>query len=165
MTETLKPGDIIFYPDDGEWKHHIFALMQKWAGEMGKLDGTVTFTHVGMVSTEPDLMIDMKWPRPRFSFIADDQRKRIVMRPRCGEDIKTRAIYWFYFNIDTRYSFLDMVLGNLGLLRSYKFCSGMVDRAFKEAGFAITPMDDRIVSPNELASSDKLDFIEEVSHG
>lgn len=161
----LKPGDIIFYPNDGTWKRNIFAKLQEWAGEMGEMSRDTSMTHVGMVSTEPDLMIDMKWPRPHFSFIADDQRKRIVMRPRCGEDIKTRAIYWFYFNIDKHYSFLDMALGNLGYAKSYKFCSGMVDRAFKEAGFPLTAVDDHIVSPNELVSSDKMDFVEEVSHG
>lgn len=163
MIEQLRPGDIIFYPNDGSWRRNIFALMQEWAGEMGKMTKETSFTHVGMVSTEPDLMIDMKWPRPRFSFIADDQRKRIVMRPRCDDKFKLRAIYWFYFNMDTHYSFLDMLLGNFGITRSYKFCSGMVDRAYKEAGFDLTRKD-WIVSPNELASSDKLDFIEELSH-
>lgn len=165
MTEILKPGDIIFYPNDGIWKHNIFAKLQEWANEMGKMSKETSMTHVGMVSTESDLMIDMKWPRPRFSFIAADQRKRIVMRPRCGDDIKLRAIYWFYFNIDTRYSFLDMFLGNFGITKAYKFCSGMVDKAYKEAGFPLTKTEDWIISPNELISSDKLDFIEEVSHG
>jgi len=161
----LKAGDIIFYPDDGTWKRTIFTRLQEWFGQMGKMSRATSMTHVGMVSTEPDLMIDMKWPRPHFSFIAGDQRKRIVMRPRCDDVFKTRAIYWFYFNIGERYSFWDMALGNLGVTMSYKFCSGMVDRAFKEAGFPLTPVDDHIVSPNELVSSDKMDFIEEVSHG
>lgn len=162
--EQLKPGDIIFYPDDGSLRRTMFTKLQMMAGEMGKMSKETSMTHVGMVSTEPDLMIDMKWPRPHFSFIADDQRKRIVMRPRCGDEFKMRAIYWFYFNIGTHYSFLDMLLGNFGIVKSYKFCSGMVDRAYREAGFPLTA-NDWVVSPNELISSDKLDFIEEVSHG
>jgi len=161
----LKAGDIIFYPNDGSWQRTIFAKMQEWANEMGSLSKDVSFTHVGMVSTEPDLMIDMKWPRPRFSFIADDQRRRIVMRPKCDEMYKLRAIYWFYFNMDKHYSFWDMILGNFGITKAYKFCSGMVDRAYKEAGFPLTGMMDWLVSPNELASSDKIEFIEEVSRG
>lgn len=156
----LKPGDIIFYPNDGAWKHNIFAKIQSWAKEMGKMSPDTSMTHVGMVSTEPDLMIDMRWPRPTFRFIADDMRKKIVMRAKCDDIIKIRAIYWFYFHIGEHYSFIDMFLGNFGITKAYKFCSGMVDRAYKEAGFPLTPSCDWIVSPNELISSDKLDFIE-----
>lgn len=155
-----KPGDIIFFPDDGTWKRHLFTLMQKWGKQMGKMDMETSMTHVGMISTEPDLMIDMTWPRPRFSFFADDTRKKIVMRPKCDDAIKLRAIYWFYFNIGNHYSFWDMLVGISGITKSFKFCSGMVDRAYKEAGFPLTPMCEWVVSPNELVSSDKLEFIE-----
>lgn len=162
---TLKPGDIVFFPDDGSLKRTIFTKFQVWANEMGKMSKETSMTHVGLISTEPDLMIDMRWPSPKFSFFADDQRKKVVMRPKCSDDVKTRAIYWFYFNIDTHYSFWDMALGNFGITKAYKFCSGMVDKAYKEAGFPLTGTSDWIVSPNELVSSDKLEFIEEVSRG
>lgn len=150
-----QPGDIIFYPTDGSWKRNIFAKLQQWGNEMGDVKGP-GFTHVGMVASDPDLMIDMKWPRPRFSFLVDDQRPKIVMRPSCEREFKLRAIYWCYFHINDHYSFWEMLWGNFGAVKSYKFCSGWVDRAYKEAGFALTPTCDWVVSPNELASSEKL---------
>lgn len=156
----LKAGDIVFYPDTGKWQNRIFTLMQEWGDQMGKMSRETSMTHVGMISTEPDLIIDMKWPRPTFRFIADDTRKKIVMRPKCDDTLKLRAIYWFYFNIGHHYSFWDMLTGVTGINRSFKFCSGMVDRAYKEAGFPLTPTCEWVVSPNELVSSDKLEFIE-----
>lgn len=151
---NYQPGDIIFYPNTGQLKYAVFAKLQEWANEMGSAPAP-GFTHVGMISTEPDLMIDMRWPRPKFSFIADDMRPKVVMRPLCERDTKLRAVYWFYFNIGEHYSFWDMFLGNFGATRSYKFCSGMVDRAYREAGYPLTKKD-WIVSPNELYSSEKL---------
>lgn len=149
---NVKPGDIVFYPDDGNWKHSIFAKLQEWGGELGSWAGK-PITHVGMISTEPDLMIDMKWPRPRFSFFADDVREKIVMRPACDEAIRLRAIYWCYFHINEHYSFADMVLGKFGAVHSYKICSGWVSAAYKEAGFPLVRFDDKLVSPHELISS------------
>lgn len=151
----FQPGDIIFYPTTGEFKHDVFAKLQRWAGEMGDVKGP-GFTHVGMISTEPDLIIDMKWPRPSFRFVVDDMRPKLVMRATCPHDFKLRAIYWAYFHINDHYSFWEMLWGNVGAMKAYKFCSGWVDRAYKEAGFPLTKMTDWIVSPNELASSKKL---------
>ena len=149
------PGDLIFYPDDGYWKHTIFAWLQKKTGELGKITGT-PYTHVAMIANDPDLVVEMKWPRPAFRFFADDTREKIILRPKCDDKIKLRAIYWCYFNVDTSYSPLNMALGFFKLAQAYKMCSGFVDRAYREAGFSLTPESDKCVSPNELASSDKL---------
>lgn len=156
----LKPGDIIFYPDSGHWQNRIFTLLQEWGGQMGKMSRETSMTHVGMISTEPDLIIDMKWPRPTFRFIADDMRTKIVMRPKCDETTKIRAIYWAYFHINDRYSFWKMLLGQFGVAHVHQVCSAWVASAYKEAGFALVDVGDKLVSPNELVSSDKMDFIE-----
>jgi uncharacterized protein YycO len=152
---NLQPGDLIFYPDDGYWRHSIFAWLQKKTGELGTIKDPV-YTHVAMISSEPDLIVEMKWPRPAFRFFADDTREKIILRPKCDDKIKLRAIYWCYFNIDAHYSFWNMLFGKMNLTTAYKVCSGFVDTAYKEAGFSLTPMSDKCVSPNELASSDKL---------
>jgi uncharacterized protein YycO len=154
----LKPGDLIFYPDDGNWKHRIFSWLQKIGGEMGKMTYP-GYTHVAMVSTEPDLAVEMVWPRPRFRFIADDIRAKVIYRPMCGDIIKTRAISWCYLNIGEHYSFIDMVLGRMGLLHCHQVCSGWVDEAYKKAGFPLTSVKETLVSPNELASSGVIDYV------
>ena len=153
---NLMPGDIVFYPDSGKWRNRIFTLLQDWGGQMGKMSRKNSITHVGIVSTETDLMMDMRWPRPNFRFIADDMRPKIVMRPGCDDVTKTRAIYWCYLHINDRYSFWDMLLGAFGLIHVHTVCSAWVATAYKEAGFALVEMGDKLVSPNELVSSDKL---------
>lgn len=155
----LKPGDLIFYPDDGYWKHSIFTWFQKIGGEMGGCKDT-SYTHVAMISTEPDLVVEMKWPRPKFRLFVDDMREKIIMRPKCSDEFKLRALYWCYFNIDSNYSFLNMILGKLGLTKAYKVCSAWIDESYKEGGFPLTSMSDKLVSPNELFSSDKMERIE-----
>lgn len=149
----------MFYPDSGKWRNSIFAKIQEWAGEMGQVTGK-GYTHVAIVATPQDLAVDMKWPRPAFRFFADDLREKVIRRPNCDEATKMRAIYWCYMHIDKRYSFIDMILGKFGIVRSYKVCSAWVDRAFKEAGFPLTDVNDRLVSPNELFSSDKLSTVD-----
>lgn len=156
----LRPGDIVFYPDSGHWRNRLFTLLQLWGGQMGKMTLETSMTHVGMIASEPDLIIDMKWPRPTFRFVADDMRTKIVMRPRCDEITKMRAIYWAYFHINDHYSFWQMLLGQFGFVHVHKVCSAWVATAFAEAGFSLVPDGDRLVSPNELVSSDKMDFIE-----
>jgi hypothetical protein len=159
---SVQPGDLIFYVDTGDsWKHSIFSWLQKIGGEMGGLrEGPMSFTHVAMISTEPDLIVELKWPRPKFRLFADDMRKKVIMRPKCPNDVKIRAIYWCYFNIDTKYSFLSMLLGKFGLQKAYKVCSGWLDMAYKEAGYSLSKDGDKLVSPNELYSSDKLIKVE-----
>jgi len=160
----LKPGDIVFYPDTGKFKHKIFTWLQKLGNEMGDME-ELSFTHVGMISTEPDLMIEMKWPRPSFSFFGDDMRPKVIMRPKCGDEYKIRAIYWCYFNINERYSFLNMLFGKFGLTKAHKVCSAWVDMAYKMAGYPLTCESDSLVSPNELASSGSLEIIQGGCHG
>jgi hypothetical protein len=152
---NLEPGDLLFYPDDGKWKHAIFAKAQEWAGEMGEVKSP-GMTHVALVAFPSDLGVDMKWPKPAFRFMADDSRPKRIMRPGCDERTKLRAIYWCYMNIGEHYSFVDMLLGKMGLVRCYKVCSAWVDRAYKEAGFPLTSESDKLVSPNELFSSKRL---------
>jgi hypothetical protein len=152
---NIAPGDLIFYPDDGNWRHHFFAWIQKIGGELGTYTGT-PITHVAMISTEPDLIIEMAWPRPRFRFFADDTRAKIIMRPDCDEIYKMRAIYNCYLDIAESYSFFDMVLGKFGFTKAHKVCSAWIDAAYKEAGFNLTPVSDNLVSPNEMISSSNL---------
>ena len=154
----IKPGDLIFYPDDGVWKHRIFSWMQKVGKEMGDVTD-ISLTHVAMVSSESDLIIEMKWPRPRFRFFASDTREKIVMRPRCEDAIKLRAIYWCYFHIDLHYSFLSMVKGEFGIKDCYKVCSGWINKGYKDSGFSFIDGEHKLVSPNELFSSKKLDRV------
>lgn len=154
----LKPGDLIFYPDDGAWKHRFFSWLQRLGGEMGKVQYP-GYTHVAMISTEPDLIVQMHWPRPGFEFVADDMRPKVIYRPMCSDAVKMRAIYWCYMNIGDHYSFFNMLMGKLGLAKCYKVCSGWVDTAYKEAGFPLTPESDKLVSPNELASSGVIDYV------
>jgi len=154
----VKPGDIILYPDSGAWKHHIFALLQEKFGELGNIKEPI-YTHVAMIANDPDLVVEMKWPRPRFRFFADDVREKVIMRPKVDQKVITRAIYWCYMNIDTNYSFLNMILGKMGVTKSYKVCSGWIDTAFKEAGSPLTSTDDVLISPNELASSHLLERV------
>ena len=157
MTE-LKPGDILLYPDDGVWKHHIFAVLQEKFGELGNVKSPI-YTHAAMVATETDLVVEMKWPRPKFRFFADDTRERHIFRPKCDDKFKIRALYWCYLNINDHYSFVNMVLGYMKLAQAHKVCSGWVDTSFKEAGYPLFSVDEKLVSPNELASSDKLERI------
>jgi len=151
----LKPGDILLYPDDGLWKHHFFAVLQKLFGELGSVKSPI-YTHAAMISTEPDLVVEMVWPRPRFRMLVDDTRAYQVFRPACDDKFKIRALYWCYMNINDHYSFLNMLLGYLKIAQSYKVCSTWVDAAFKEAGFPLSPSTETLASPNELASSEKL---------
>jgi len=155
----VKPGDLIFYPDDGNWKHAVFGWLQKIGGEIGSWSGK-PITHVAMISTEPDLIVEMKWPRPKFRLYADDLREKIVMRPKCDNVTKMRAIYWCYFNIEAHYSFLEMLLGKFGFTSAYKVCSGWVDRAYDEAGYPLVNVKDKLVSPCELIGSE---FLEKVA--
>jgi hypothetical protein len=155
-----KPGDLIFYPDDGALGHHLFALLQRWFGEMGSVKvGDREMTHVAMISTEPDLIVEMRWPQPRFRFFADDTREKIIMRPKLDEKTKMRAVYWCYLNVDTHYSFWQMLLGRFGICQTWKVCSGWVDTAYRESGVCLTDENDKLVSPNELYSSDKLERV------
>jgi len=143
-------------------KHRIFALLQRWFGEMGSIKpGDREMTHVAMISTEPDLIVEMRWPRPRFRLFVDDTREKIIMRPKADVATITRAVYWCYFNIDTHYSFWQMLLGRFGLCRTYKVCSGWVDEAYRQAGFGLSSPTDTLVSPNELFSSELLEPIRE----
>ena len=155
---VLKPGDLIFYPDDGAWRHNFFAWLQKIGGEMGKIEPP-GYTHVAMVSSEPDLIVQMKWPRPSFEFFADDMRPKVIYRPMCTDEVKMRAIYWCYMNINDHYSFLNMILGKFGVMQCHKVCSGWIDTAYKMAGFPLTPETDKMTSPNELASSGVIDYV------
>lgn len=154
----LRPGDILLYPDDGQWRHHFFALIQKWFKELGGVEQPI-YTHAAMISTEPDLVVEMVWPRPRFRLIADDTRPYHVFRPQTEDKFKTRALYWCYMNINDHYSFWNMLLGYLKLTTAYKVCSAWVDSGYKEAGFPLTDAADLCVSPNELASSKLLQRI------
>lgn len=155
----LKPGDLIFYPDDGKWNHRFFSLIQKWGKEMGSLTDK-SFTHVAMIASEPDLVVEMSWPHPRFRLFADDTREKIVMRPKCDDVTKLRALYWCYLNTDDNYSFLNMALGEFGIKEGYKVCSGWLNKAFRVAGYPLWNVKDKMVSPNELFCSDKLEFVE-----
>jgi hypothetical protein len=155
----LKPGDLIFYPDDGTWKHHIFALLQDWTNQRGCITGnTIDFTHVAMISNDPTLIVQMVWPKPDFLLFADDQRQKVIMRPQCDDIIKQRAISWCYLNIDVGYSMLNMAAGEFGIQRAYKCCSGWLTKAYFEAGFKFleNQKEDDIVSPDELSCSPKL---------
>lgn len=132
---------------------------------MGLCKEGLSFTHVAMISTEPDLVVEMRWPSPKFRLFADDLRKKVIMRPKCPNDVKIKAIYWCYFNIDAEYSFWNMLLGRFGWAQGYKVCSGWIDMAFKEAGFLLSSESDKLVSPNELYSSDKLIKVEDKIYG
>lgn len=155
---NLKPGDLIFYPNDGNWKHEIFVWLQKLGGQMGSYRGK-PITHVGMISTEPDLIIEMKWPRPKFRLFADDMREKIILRPRCDEVFTMRAIYWCYFNMEEHYSFFEMVLGRMGITNCQRVCSAWIAKAFQSSGFPLKSDSDHLISPNELITSDKLELV------
>jgi len=154
----LRPGDLIFYPDmNDNWRRHIFALLQEKFGELGDWKGAI-FTHVAMISTEPDLIVEMVWPRPRFRLFVDDQRPKFIMRPKVDQKQIMRAIYWCYMNINDHYDFVNMLFGYLKIVQSYKVCSTWVDNAFKEAGVPLT-RSDKLISPCELASSNLLELV------
>lgn len=155
---NVKPGDLIFYPVDENWKHKVFAWLQKVGGQLGSYKGP-TITHVAMVASEPDLVIEMKWPRPKFRLFVDDIRDKIISRPKCDDVFKTRSIYWCYFNIEEHYSFLEMALGQFGLINCNRVCSAWVAKAYKEAGFPLLSGNDHLISPNELIMSDKLEIV------
>lgn len=155
---NVKPGDLIFYPVDGDWKHKIFAWLQKAGGQLGSYHGK-PITHVAMIATEPDLVIEMKWPRPKLRLFADDMRDKIIMRPKCDEILKTRSVYWCYLNMEQHYSFIEMILGRFGILNCHRVCSAWVANAYKEAGYPLRSDDDHLISPNELIMSDKLELV------
>jgi uncharacterized protein YycO len=154
----LRPGDLIFYPDmNDNWKHHIFAVLQEKFKEVGDWKGPI-LTHAAMISTEPDLIVEMVWPRPRFRFFADDQRPKIIMRPKVDQKAIMRAIYWCYMNINDHYDMVNMLFGYLKVAQAYKVCSGWIDTAFKEAGSPLTDPE-KLISPCELASSKFLEVV------
>jgi hypothetical protein len=154
---NIQPGDLIFYPVDGDWKHKIFAWMQKVGGQLGGYNGP-TITHVAMVASEPDLVIEMKWPRPKLRLFADDMRDKIILRPKCDEVVIVRSIYWCYLNMDEHYSFFEMVLGRFGIANCHRVCSAWIAKSYQEAGFPLRT-DDHLISPNELIMSDKLELV------
>jgi hypothetical protein len=155
----LQPGDLIFYPDDGTMKHHIFALLQQWTNQRGCITGKMTdFTHVAMISNDTSLLVQMVWPKPDFLLFADDTREKVIMRPQCSDVVKQRAISWCYLNIDVGYSMLNMAAGEFGIHRAFKCCSGWLDKAYHKSGFDFLPnyREDKLVSPDEMYCSTKL---------
>jgi len=157
---NVQPGDLIFYPDDGTFRHHIFAVMQEKLGELGLVKAPPYYTHAAMIANDPDLVVEMVWPRPQFRLFADDTRTKIVMRPKVDPKLIQRAIFWTYLNIDDHYSFLNMALAQVKFAKAYKCCSGWLDTAFKAVGAPLTSTGDDLISPCELASSKLLMKVE-----
>lgn len=142
-----QPGDVIFYVADSK---NLIARLQRLTGQAGS--SGLEFSHVAMVSNDPDLIIEMTFPRPRFRYFADDTRNKLILRPSCAPTIKQRAIQWMYLHVDSFYSLPQMVLGSLGLCRATRICSGWVNTAYSEAGYPLADLQ-ALVSPDELYAS------------
>jgi hypothetical protein len=52
-----------------------------------------------------------------------------------------------------------MVLGKFGLKDCHRVCSGWIEGAYAKAGFPLWPVKDKLVSPTELVTSERLERI------
>ena len=155
---NLLPGDILFFKEDQKSiASRLVSWLERKFSESAGLPREQLYTHVGMVSTEPGLLIEMKWPEPKFSKLAELNWPRIdVKRPNCDATTKILAIRWCYLHIGYNYRWSDYLLGKLGLTYAKRVCSGWLNSAFMSAGYPIVDPKDHLPSPCDMAVSDKL---------
>lgn len=151
------PGDILFY-----WVTPKSSLIARLigAGELlaGEGRGTTLYSHVSIVA-DGNVQIEAVWPRVRTSRFDPSDLRLELWRVKGADAVQAaKAASCARSHIGEWYSLASLLFG-LFPSRNARNCARLVNAAWAEAGNELCSSDDKFMTPNDMAQSDKIERI------
>ena len=158
-----KAGDLSFIPCDGSAVSRLISRMEQEFNETGGAQG-LQMVHVGIIGRNADTIIQMTHPRCEEIPLAQETRTKVIMRPKCSDDVKEKAVSIALAKLGMDYNVGEYLMSHLGLIQNpERFCSAFAFDCYKQSGFTFSlPKNgkgDTMVSPDELFMSPDLEKV------
>ena len=148
----LQPGDILLFRIDKTSPIHdkIIALGEKLLHKQFK---KAEYCHVAMVDNDTKLMLEAVWPKTHVYTITARGNVMEVYRVKgVSKKQRKQALDWAHRNLNVWYNIGKLFFG-LFPSKHKVICSTYVAGAWKSAGVILGDLNEKIFSPDELASS------------
>jgi hypothetical protein len=151
MNIKLRPGDILLFEvvPNSPWHDKLIAFGEKL---LGKQFAKASYCHAAMIDIDTELMLEAVWPKTHVIKIKSRNNKIQVFRVKnATKEQCLKAVEEAHKDLGLWYNIGKLFFG-LFPRKHEVICSTYVGISWKAAGKKFAKLNDKVFSPDEMAS-------------
>ena len=162
LRDMAKPGDLLFYrvTPDSSLSCRVIAALELIRGE-GK--GPLQYSHVAILETDKDTIIEARWPRVRTAKVNWEDPDLELWRHPMTTPTALAVLIAARSHIGDMYDIMGLIFGALDS-KHREICTTLVAKSFASMDITLGAGAGDILTPNELIRSPALHRIGQVCY-